>query len=533
MTRPLRGVAADAGSQSPVTAPRLLDDDALATGDLDSGLEALKTHLPLYHRAAQYYAGDIPELFASIRLRRAMARTGMGFRFNFAKTPVDAITDRLEVSAVKSSDEAVTAVLGDLWEDNQLDLEAPNIHRRAGEFGDAYVIVWPTPEPDELGPEDTEASPNVGIYYNAPDVCRLFYDPENPLLKSHAIKRWQLPATKQWRVDLFYADRIERYVSQVGKKGEKAADFVLYTDDPADEWPMVNPFGAIPVFHFRTDRPYGSPEHSGFYGPQDAINKLIISHMAGVDYQSFPQRYALTGADGDTSEAAALDEDQFAFAMDTGSTATAGRDPQSQFTADPGSLWFMKGVTQVGQFTVADPDVFLKPIEMYLKSGAQITTTPLHYFDPAGDTPSGESLRTAEAPFIKKVRNRQLSYGGTWRDVFLFALHVMGVEDADVQVVWAPAHTVDDETGWTTNHAKLEAGVPHHQVLMEAGYSDEQIETWFSEQEESLDERVQTLLVMAQAAAAFAPAVTAGVLTQAQVQAIMQAIIGDPGDEAA
>lgn len=44
---------------------------------------------------------------------------------------------------------------------------------------------------------------------------------------------------------------------------------------------MDNPYGVIPVFHLRTDRPYGEPCHRGFYGPQDTVNKLIIGHMAG------------------------------------------------------------------------------------------------------------------------------------------------------------------------------------------------------------------------------------------------------------
>jgi len=47
-----------------------------------------------------------------------------------------------------------------------------------------------------------------------------------------------------------------------------------------------NPLKKLPVFHFRNDPPYGQPEHKGFYGPQDAIDKLIISHVAGVDYPS-------------------------------------------------------------------------------------------------------------------------------------------------------------------------------------------------------------------------------------------------------
>jgi hypothetical protein len=480
--------ANDAAAQSAVNGNPVLQQGPVVATDLGDGLEALQQTLPSYMRAEEYYGGDVPEVFASARMRWAMRRTGMSFKFNFAKTPVDALTDRLEISAVTSSNPNITAELADLWEDNQLDLEAPNIHRKAGQYGDAYVIVWPAEEPDDdsyapegtdLGVQIVEATPNIGIYYNSPENCRMLYDAENPLKKRLFIKRWQLPRTKQWRVDLLYSDRIERYISQVGKRGDEAAEYISYTDAPGDEWPMPNPFGAIPAFHFRNDRPYGNPEHYGFYGPQDAINKLIMLHMAGADYQSFPQRYAMVKDESDTTEPADLAEDEFAFPIPgTGDTVPVGREARSTLTSDPGSFWNLKGVDGVGQFDVADPDVFMRPITMYLKSGAQITTTPLHYFDPGGDAPSGESLRTAEAPFVKKVRNRQLSYGATWRDVMLFALHCMGIDGVDVAISWSPAHTVDDLAGWQTNEVKAALGVPRRQLLLDAGYTSDQVDEW-------------------------------------------------------
>jgi len=468
---------------------------AVANEDLGTGLTALGKKVEENTRAASYYEGSVPEAFTSARLRRAMSRSGVKFVFNFANTPVDALTDRLEIAAVKTNSTNVTQLLVELWKVNKLDLEAPNIHRRAGEFGDAYVMVWPRddmppiPEdgddPASLGPDD------VGIYYNSSDTVRLFYRTENPLKKSHAIKRWQLEG-KRWRVDLLYPHWIERYISKPDTKGANVEDYERYIIDfEYDEltgeqypiWPVENPYGEVPVFHFRNDRPYGQPEHKGFYGPQDAINKLIISHMAGVDYQSFPQRYALLEADKDSSEAADVDEDEFTFRIDgedgTSTTGTRDGEGRSQFSSDPGSLWYMTGVKGVGQFEIADPDVFLKPMERYLRFGAQICTTPLRMFDyERAQLPSGQSQSQADGPFVKKVRNRQLSYGGEWQDLFTFALRIMGIEDMEVMVLWAPPQTVDDADGWQTIGLKLAAGVPFEQVMREAGYQEDEIKTW-------------------------------------------------------
>ncbi len=150
---------------------------AVTNEDLGTGLKALGKKVEENTRAASYYEGNVPEAFTSARLRRAMSRSGVKFVFNFAKTPVDALTDRLEIVAVKANSTNVTQLLVELWTVNKLDLEAPNIHRRAGEFGDAYVMVWPRDDMPPI-PEDGDDSASlgpadVGIYYNSSDTVRL------------------------------------------------------------------------------------------------------------------------------------------------------------------------------------------------------------------------------------------------------------------------------------------------------------------------------------------------------------------------
>lgn len=438
-----------------------------AQADLMAGVAALDDSAHDYQRADAYYTGQVPEFFASLRMRRAMARTGIAYRFNFAAIAVDAVSERLKLAAVTCTDPTADAALRDIWLRNKIALQSRQIIRRACEFGDAYVIVWPNPDDD-----------GVDIHYNSPQCVRMFYDVENPLRKSYAVKRWQL-ADKTYRADVYYPDRIERWITKAGAKGNKPGDWTEFTDDDG-VWPVDNPFGQIPVFHFRNDQPYGVPEHKGFYGPQDAIHKLVSSHMAGVDYQAFPQRWAMVEADSDTSEAAAEDEDTFAFAnTSTGDTVPPLGEGRSELISDPGSLWYMRGVKGVGQFDTADHMNFTEPMLTYLRAGSEITNTPLHRVDPTGDAPSGESLRTAEAPFVAKIEDRQLSFGDTKREMFTFALLVAGFPNADVTVRWTPAQTVNDLEGWQTVAAKIACGVPKDQAFLEAGYSDEQVAAWF------------------------------------------------------
>jgi len=488
-----------------------------ATPDLISAMKALDQADPGYQKAHQYYTGEISEVFASVRLRRAMLRTGIAFRFNFAKMPVNILIERLKLAAVTATPDSADASLQALWKLNKLGRLSRQIMRRAAEYGDAYGMVW-----------RDEESGEVDVFYNSPRSVRVFYDPERPNKKLYAIKRWQVTdaaGNKSVRADLFYPDRIEKYVSIV-TTGQKKLAWTSWTDEDGDDWPYENPYGQIPIFHFKTDDPYGTPEHKDFYGPQDAIHKLALSHIAGVDYQAFPQRYALQLPDSDTNEPAAADADEFAFASGTGASEPEVED-RSQFQADPGSLWLMKGMSGVGQFDTADHNNFTEPMITYLKFGAQITNTPLHRIDPTSGAPSGESLRQAEAPFVAKVEDRQVTFGDTWEELLMFALQVAETPAASVDIQWDPAQTVNDLEGWNTVAAKISSGLPAEQAFREAGYSAEQIEKWFPD-DTDLQTAAQLLLLTAQALASLGTAVSLGAVSDAQVQALIASILGDP-----
>jgi hypothetical protein len=453
-----------------------------ASGDLLNGLEELAEATPGYLQAQAYYEATNPEVFASARLRWAMQRSGIAYRLNFAATAVDAVVERLRITSVTSPDHNANEQLQGIWRRNKMGLQMRQILRRASEYGDAYVMVWPSGDPD-----DGDGDFDVDIFYNSPTCVRVIYDEANPLRKRYAIKRWE--EGKRIRVDLLYPDVIQKWISKPETKGNHAVDWMPYVDsfdlDPetnevVEVWPVENPFGEIPVFHFRNDQPYGRPEHKGFYGPQDAIHKLAVSHMSGVDYQAFPQRYALADGGSSASDAADVDEDMFAIAdTGTGSTRSAAGEGKANLSADPGSVWWMTGVREMGQFSPSDHGNFTEPMMIYLRFGAEITNTPLHRVDPTGDAPSGESLRASEAPFAAKVEDRILYYSDTVEELFGFALRVSGFQ-TDIDVQWAPVQTLDDVEGWNTVMLKLQAGVDPKQVLTEAGYSEELVDEWLA-----------------------------------------------------
>lgn len=521
------------GAASVANSPRGPGSNDQDGSDVGIAVDAIRKGNIAYKQAGNYYDARTMEAFSSIRMRRAIARTGMGFRFNFAKIPVDAVANRLELSGVSSIDPDEQDTLDDLWQHNELDFELPNLLLRAGEFGDAYLICWPSPDADGSGDGPYSM---MDVHYNSPLTTRVFYDEENPRVKRFAAKMWKIG--ERYRLDLYYADRIECYVSRASQSTitgtsapQKATrdNWQRYIDpnapDDDQEWPIPNPFGEIPVFHFRNQRPYGMPEHHGFFGPQDAINKLIMSHMASVDYQAFPQRYALEAAADATSEPAESDEDEFSFSMQTGKTGVSGADPRSQLNADAGNVWFLKGITEVGQFDQADPSVFTAPMMTYLEFGAQISTTPSRMFTVTGITPAEGTQRMLEGPFIKKVRDRQRAYGAELAKMLTFCLSAMGHTDPDITALWAPAEVINDTSGLAVLAAKEALGVPRHQLLQEAGYTATQVNAWLRFGDSDLEQRVNTLQVLSLAMAQFGSAIAAGALSDEQVQALVSGVL--------
>lgn len=411
--------------------------------DIKIALEQILTKREGYKQAEAYYEGVNAEVFANQRWFKLFRYEGSDFRFNFSKTVVDSVLNRLEIKQVLAGTPEAEAYIDTIWDQTDLKLDINEIHRNALVYGDSYAIVWP------------DMNGTLAIDYNSPMNTCVIYSQENPRQKDFAAKLWQVNdgATKMIKMNLYYADRIEKFMSY----GDLDTMSVSMNMTPMEVIP--NPWGEIPVFHFRTHKPFGRPEHADAFGPQDAINKLISTHMLTVDYQGAPQRYALSSG-GNAAEIDDFSEDDTA------------RENIGALQNGPGQLWYLQGVSSVGQFPAADPSIFTNPVMEYVNAMASITSTPNHYFLKGSNLPSGQALRVAEAPLFKKVLNRQLALGSTWRDLFKYMFKVEGIP-ADVEVKWENAESVDSLDNWDIAVRKKSVGVNLRQILVEAGYDPE------------------------------------------------------------
>jgi hypothetical protein len=189
----------------------------------------------------------------------------------------------------------------------------------------------------------------------------------------------------------------------------------------------------------------------------------------------------------------------------------------SNLKAGPGGVWSLKGIKEVGQFDVVDPNSFVIPFKNFIEAMGTVTKTPLHSFN-VGALPSGESLRAAEAPLNKRVSSLETLFGGVIADLHEFALSTSG-RDAKVLVRWEPIATYDDAELWATVDAKTSAGVPLRTALAEAGFTDEQVEAWYPEGTSARTSK--DIAALADAIQKLGAATTLGVISVDEARALL------------
>lgn len=402
-----------------------------------------RTH---YVTARQYYEGEVPESFSTHKLRAAFATTGMSTNINFCRPIVNAVANRLQIGTVSPDNEAAEGAVKKIRVDNHLEFEESFLHTSACAQGDYFAMVWP----DEDG--------EVQVSFQSPENASIVYDPMNHRKALYGVQLWR-SGENEHRMNILTKDSIKKYKASSG----------MVTD--GTNWSLIdtvdNPWGRIPMFHFRTHMPNGRPEHYDAYDLQNNVNKLFITNMHTIDYQGAPTRWALSSS-GESSELSDFEEGE------------TDRENIGALRNGPGELWFLKNISHVGEFKPADPEVFWGPINHAVRTMSAVTDTPLHYFDRTGNNPTGDGLRAAEAPLLKKIEDRQRLFAYTWSELYEFALKIMGIESR-VSIYWQTIDAMDETERWDIALKKINSGLSHRQALREGGYAESEIEKIMAE----------------------------------------------------
>jgi hypothetical protein len=481
-------------------------------------------------------------------------QAGQTYQFRLAAKPVSVMAKRCRVSNVTSETDAVTTRLEEIREANQMELYEPLIIRKAFIFGDSYALVWPVEsdeDEDQVDGETTDvAAPEpmrtagVEISYQSPLNCRVVYDSEDGRRPRFAIRRWEEKSpvgVRWWRAEVFYADRLEPWITTEGTKGGNAEDWVPYTEDVDEDgrvvrtvaevgvnWPLEHDWEEIPIKHARTDLPYGTPVHEAAYGPQDAITKAITTQVTvDIEAHGWRERWRLlddqrlleNGREpvnwGDSSTPDAPD-------------ARTGPEPSGRRRGS-GVEHIYPGTRMVGEYTAPDPGDLIKPIDQWVKLMSVVTETPLDELDPTVQM-SGVSREKADAPLRAKERDAKQYLEGFWTEVYSLAARMTGINEPGViSIHWAPPDVEMGTEWWTTAQVRMNMGVPVRQILAEANYTPEQADAWLDAQGEemALQQRIATLERLGAAIQTLGVGVQLGVLAQPTVDKLVQRITGE------
>lgn len=516
-------------------------------------LDGIMERVEQYEQARQYDSQNLWEADQDTREGQILRQVGQEYDVNYSSPVINAVANGMIIDGVMATrdtelgddgqpiaDEQATATVNAIWRAQQLGEFWPTWQRNGLRDGDAYVMLWPTADADLEG-ELIEGERGVftrtrvtldpeqlNITYVDPLCSRLFYNKENPRIKDYFAYYWTVPVQQAgdkrvtWRLNIVRDDVIERYESAPTALGKepKAEDFGLYQPDddeepydPTDEFTqpgeIVNPFGIVPVWHLRTDVNYGQPVHLNAYAPQDAISEIIEKMLTTMNFQAWPQAYAIQEAERLTNQM--IREDPLAEDYDDGlgdfdddidrDRATDGSDISnetgSDLTATPGGFMVLKGFKTVGQLQAADPTTFLEPWREFAKAASDTTDTPPWTFRAVGaEIPSGVALKIASAPQTARRARCALLFGNQLGDMLAFAAELCGAGELEVTVKWAPFEIVDETERWTLVKLRTDAGVPLKEALIMAGIPATEAEKWANEKikaDEQAFQRQQTL----------------------------------------
>ncbi|NBE80323.1 phage portal protein [Micromonospora sp. NEAU-HG-1] len=439
---------------------------------LDAKLLKAQRHL---RKMDAYYEGAQPLRFLALELKQEFGERLAELVINWPEMVADAYEARLDLTGFRfpgsisngvDVDEADADVWA-VWQDNDMDRQAPQAHLESIALGRSYAIVGARGTLEE-GPaadgaladpfdEDTD-SPLITVEH--PTQCITEQDPRTRQPVS-ALKRWKDSDNVQ-RATLYLPDSTRHFY--------RARRWV---EQDRDEHRL----GVVPVVPLvnrgRMLKHDGRSEFASVIPIADAANKMATDMMVSGEFHAMPRRWAL-GMGAEDFE----DEDGNAI---------------SPFEQIAGRMWAhpkKPGDVQVGQFPESDLAVFHNTIRVLAQIAAQLAALPPHYMSFTTDNPaSADAIRSSEAQMVKRVERKQTGLGADWRRVMAIALRVRDGADWDarvrrMKVVWRDASTPTVAQAADAAVKKRQQGITTlRQARIDLGYAPEEIRRMEEEDE--------------------------------------------------
>jgi hypothetical protein len=380
------------------------------------------------------------------------------FRDNLTRPIINSAESRIRVTQFGDGENEGEEAW-DLWIDNGLDVESRWVHIDAMvKSGSAVMVV--------------DSDDEVRIYPQLIEQIAVLYDDYDPRKKQAAMKFWveeDEKANQKVRVNLYFEDRIERYISRSarGALSNKFEDYELYEELTEDGLvPAIEDHGVgeVPIFEFHANFDMntgkGRSDLADALPLIDSINKTLLDMLVASEYTAAPQRWA-TGV-------------EIPLDPKTG-------EPMKTYKSGADRLWTAPSdQARFGQFPAGELSAYTSGIETIVDHLAFITRTPQYALYRMANFPSGESLKVVEMGLRSRVDDHQTEFGREWANVMIAAFRAMGQEltRSDIEPQFTPANH-PFTTAEFLEELKVKAevlGIPEEQLWHEAGYSRPEIE---------------------------------------------------------
>lgn len=380
------------------------------------------------------------------------------FDLNYLPIAVDTLRERLKVVGFEAGDlgglfdDQEPGIFSQWWNANRMDALQDDVHHAALRDRDAYVLV-------EWDNETGQPRFSIEEEFDGAYGMVVRYDESNGRQLKFAVKRWPVesgPGAGQLaRMNIYTPDAVYKFVSGSG-------GWVEYVEREGDPWPLLwagkdgRPLG-VTVAHFDNRK----SELNDLIPVQDALNKAVIDEIAGADTEGFQMITLSGGAEPDDMEIG----------------------PRRILYAPQGT-WGSIGAGDLAALSVI--------VDKYVMRMAQISRTPLSYFQVTGQVSASESQKAYDAPLISKVTNRATRFGNAWEDVMTYARRLHNAfapgppldEGTPISCVWDSFERIDaastDKTEAETRKLRADIfvalvgqGIANLTAARAAGYDEE------------------------------------------------------------
>lgn len=378
------------------------------------------------------------------------------FDLNYLPLSIDVLAERLVVLGFTGAEGIAgrEGVLAGWWKKNHMDSVQDDVHLATLRDGDTFLLVgWDNEKDIPIFTHEPAYDGDYGVgvrYYNdGRDEMRI------------AFKRWYVETgDPAQRLNVYLPDAIMKFISTKG-------GWDAYVEPGDEAWPIPwvgrdgEPLG-VPVVHFKNKGvgfSYGKSELHDLIPAQDALNKMVLDEIAGADIEGFSMI-----------------------------TLSGGREPGEDLEIGPRKILYAPEGTW-DSISAGDLTALSDMVHNYIVRIAQLSRTPLQYFQSTKQIASGETQRAYDMGIVSKAENRSKHFGTSWVKAMQIGMRLSNAfgntsyseeQIEDFSTVWGTFERVDkldaEKRRADVVVRLVEGGTSLKGALLIAGYSKEERE---------------------------------------------------------